>query len=175
MDPVASRAQIAVHHTAVGGACGPDDRSRRRASQRRTDSPATRRGRARVGSGQRADDRGRHRSGAMDGTSFVHTFDDDDDAAAAEERHTVTRSRLLRFSARHTPAHPEFSNTLPVPSKHASLLCCSSRRPTKSTGRRQLLQEVWGYDFFGGPRTVDVHVRRLRQPRRARRSEICRG
>ena len=44
----------------------------------------------------------------MDGTSFVHTFDDDA-AAAAEERHTVTRSRLLRFSARHTPAHPEFS------------------------------------------------------------------
>jgi DNA-binding winged helix-turn-helix (wHTH) protein len=25
-----------------------------------------------------------------------------------------------------------------------------------------LLQEVWGYDFFGGTRTVDVHVRRLR-------------
>lgn len=28
--------------------------------------------------------------------------------------------------------------------------------------REQLLQEVWGYDFFGGTRTVDVHVRRLR-------------
>lgn len=28
--------------------------------------------------------------------------------------------------------------------------------------RGQLLQEVWGYDFFGGTRTVDVHVRRLR-------------
>jgi DNA-binding winged helix-turn-helix (wHTH) protein len=28
--------------------------------------------------------------------------------------------------------------------------------------RAQLLQEVWGYDFFGGPRTVDIHVRRLR-------------
>jgi DNA-binding response OmpR family regulator len=28
--------------------------------------------------------------------------------------------------------------------------------------RAQLLQEVWGYDFFGGPRTVDVHIRRLR-------------
>jgi DNA-binding response OmpR family regulator len=25
-----------------------------------------------------------------------------------------------------------------------------------------LLQEVWGYDFFGGIRTIDVHVRRLR-------------
>jgi DNA-binding response OmpR family regulator len=28
--------------------------------------------------------------------------------------------------------------------------------------RGQLLREVWGYDFFGGTRTVDVHVRRLR-------------
>ncbi len=28
--------------------------------------------------------------------------------------------------------------------------------------RDQLLSEVWGYDYFGGTRTVDVHVRRLR-------------
>jgi DNA-binding response OmpR family regulator len=28
--------------------------------------------------------------------------------------------------------------------------------------REQLLQDVWGYDYFGGTRTVDVHVRRLR-------------
>jgi DNA-binding response OmpR family regulator len=28
--------------------------------------------------------------------------------------------------------------------------------------REQLLSEVWGYDYFGGTRTVDVHVRRLR-------------
>ena len=26
----------------------------------------------------------------------------------------------------------------------------------------QLLQEIWGYDYFGGTRTVDVHIRRLR-------------
>ena len=28
--------------------------------------------------------------------------------------------------------------------------------------RQPLRQEVWGYDYFGGTRTVDVHVRRLR-------------
>ena len=28
--------------------------------------------------------------------------------------------------------------------------------------RAGLLQEVWGYDYFGGTRTIDVHVRRLR-------------
>ena len=34
--------------------------------------------------------------------------------------------------------------------------------PRPSFHRAQLLQEVWGYDYFGGTRTVDVHVRRLR-------------
>ena len=28
--------------------------------------------------------------------------------------------------------------------------------------REDLLEKVWGYDYFGGARTVDVHVRRLR-------------
>ena len=28
--------------------------------------------------------------------------------------------------------------------------------------RSQLLQQVWGYDYYGGTRTVDVHIRRLR-------------
>lgn len=34
--------------------------------------------------------------------------------------------------------------------------------PGRVFTREQLLQEVWGYDYFGGTRTVDVHVRRLR-------------
>ena len=42
------------------------------------------------------------------------------------------------------------------------LLTALLRRPGKLVGQRQLLQEVWGYDYYGGTRTVDVHVRRLR-------------
>jgi DNA-binding response OmpR family regulator len=34
--------------------------------------------------------------------------------------------------------------------------------PTRVWSREQLLERVWGYDYFGGARTVDVHVRRLR-------------
>ena len=34
--------------------------------------------------------------------------------------------------------------------------------PGRVFTRAQLLQEVWGYDYYGGTRTVDVHVRRLR-------------
>ena len=36
------------------------------------------------------------------------------------------------------------------------------QHPGRVFTRAQLLQEVWGYDYFGGTRTVDVHVRRLR-------------
>ena len=36
------------------------------------------------------------------------------------------------------------------------------RTPSRVFTREQLVTEVWGYDFFGGTRTVDVHVRRLR-------------
>ncbi|HYH35376.1 MAG TPA: winged helix-turn-helix domain-containing protein, partial [Nocardioides sp.] len=36
------------------------------------------------------------------------------------------------------------------------------QHPGRVFTRQQLLQEVWGYDYFGGTRTVDVHVRRLR-------------
>ncbi|MBT8164166.1 MAG: response regulator transcription factor [Acidimicrobiia bacterium] len=34
--------------------------------------------------------------------------------------------------------------------------------PTRAWSRAQILSQVWGYDYFGGSRTVDVHVRRLR-------------
>ena len=46
--------------------------------------------------------------------------------------------------------------------KEFQLLFFLAQRPGRVWSRQQLLQEVWGYDFFGGTRTVDVHVRRLR-------------
>lgn len=46
--------------------------------------------------------------------------------------------------------------------KEFELLRYLAQRPGRVFSRSQLLQEVWGYDYFGGTRTVDVHVRRLR-------------
>ncbi len=46
--------------------------------------------------------------------------------------------------------------------KEFELLRFLAARPGRVLTRAQLLSEVWGYDFFGGTRTVDVHVRRLR-------------
>ncbi|NBO33180.1 MAG: DNA-binding response regulator, partial [Actinobacteria bacterium] len=42
------------------------------------------------------------------------------------------------------------------------LLKCLVREPGRVFSRETLLAEVWGYEYFGGARTVDVHVRRLR-------------
>ncbi len=46
--------------------------------------------------------------------------------------------------------------------KEFELLKYLAQHPGRVFSRAQLLQEVWGYDYFGGTRTVDVHVRRLR-------------
>ena len=46
--------------------------------------------------------------------------------------------------------------------KEFELLKYLAQHPGRVFTRPQLLQEVWGYDYFGGTRTVDVHVRRLR-------------
>lgn len=46
--------------------------------------------------------------------------------------------------------------------KEFELLAYLAARPRRVCTRSALLREVWGYDFFGGTRTVDVHIRRLR-------------
>ena len=46
--------------------------------------------------------------------------------------------------------------------KEFELLKFLAQHPGRVFTRAQLLQEVWGYDYYGGTRTVDVHVRRLR-------------
>jgi DNA-binding response OmpR family regulator len=52
--------------------------------------------------------------------------------------------------------------TLELTYKEFELLKFLAQHPGRVFTRAQLLQEVWGYDYFGGTRTVDVHVRRLR-------------
>lgn len=52
--------------------------------------------------------------------------------------------------------------TLDLTFKEFELLRFLAANPSRVFTREQLLSEVWGYDYFGGTRTVDVHVRRLR-------------
>lgn len=52
--------------------------------------------------------------------------------------------------------------TLDLTFKEFELLKFLAQHPGRVFSRDQLLSQVWGYDYFGGTRTVDVHVRRLR-------------
>jgi DNA-binding response OmpR family regulator len=54
------------------------------------------------------------------------------------------------------------SRTIDLTFKEFELLKFLAQHPGRVFTRASLLQEVWGYDYFGGTRTVDVHVRRLR-------------
>src|SRR5947209_2355290 len=46
--------------------------------------------------------------------------------------------------------------------KEFALLAALARRPGRVATRQQLLDNVWGYDYYGDTRTLDVHIRRLR-------------
>mgnify|MGYP003348827814 FL=1 len=52
--------------------------------------------------------------------------------------------------------------TLDLTFKEFELLKYLAQHPGRVFTRAQLLHEIWGYDYFGGTRTVDVHIRRLR-------------
>jgi DNA-binding response OmpR family regulator len=53
--------------------------------------------------------------------------------------------------------------TIEMPPKELELLYFLASHPNKVFTREQLLDQVWGYDFYGDTRTVDVHVKRLRE------------
>ncbi len=56
-----------------------------------------------------------------------------------------------------------FGNVLELPPKEIELLNYLVCHPNRVFTREQLLDHIWGYDFFGETRTVDVHIKRLRE------------
>jgi two-component system alkaline phosphatase synthesis response regulator PhoP len=52
---------------------------------------------------------------------------------------------------------------LQLTSKEFALLECLLRNKGRVLSRDYLMDQVWGYDYYGGMRTVDVHIRRLRE------------
>ena len=81
-------------------------------------------------------------------------------AIAATAGKTIQTSGLVidetSYSAK-VHGHP-----LDLTFKEFELLKFLAQHPGRVFSREQLLSEVWGYDYFGGTRTVDVHIRRLR-------------
>lgn len=91
-------------------------------------------------------------------------------------------ARIKAVLRRSTPSEPERTISLPgltvslenyavtldgrqleMPPKEIELLYFLASHPGKVFTREQLLEQVWGFDFFGDSRTVDVHVKRIRE------------
>ena len=53
-------------------------------------------------------------------------------------------------------------NAMSIPPKELELLYFLASNPNTVFNRDQLLDKIWGYDYFGDSRTVDVHIKRLR-------------
>ncbi|MED1443207.1 response regulator transcription factor [Aeribacillus composti] len=54
-------------------------------------------------------------------------------------------------------------NEITLPLKEFELLYKLVAHPGKTFSREQLIEDIWGYDYEGDERTVDVHIKRLRQ------------
>lgn len=76
-----------------------------------------------------------------------------------EETSLACGSLFLDFSARRVTLHGE---DVPLTAMEFDLLSMLARRRNVAMSREELLYGVWGYDYAGETRTVDVHVQRLR-------------
>jgi DNA-binding response OmpR family regulator len=82
--------------------------------------------------------------------------------AAREQAQTGVTTAGELVIDEHTYAARLRGRPLDLTFKEFELLKHLAAHPGRVFTRAQLLQEVWGYDYYGGTRTVDVHVRRLR-------------
>ena len=97
-----------------------------------------------------------------------------------EMREVIARVHavLRRYNTEDTPGKLEFDNLIidkesytivvkgermEIPPKEIELLFFLALSPNRVFTRAQLLDDVWGFDYFGDTRTVDVHVKRLRE------------
>lgn len=79
-----------------------------------------------------------------------------------EERDDTLRFPSLTVSLRRYEATYEGSE-VEMPPKELEVLYYLASHPNMVFTREQLLERVWGFDFYGDSRTVDVHIKRLRE------------
>ncbi len=93
--------------------------------------------------------------------AMLRRVDMDHRDAQGEEPETITIGDLtLDLASRESMKHGERVHLRP---KEFDLLVFLSKSRGRAFSRDQLLEHVWGYDYAGDTRTVDVHVRWLRQ------------
>jgi len=82
------------------------------------------------------------------------------DLEAKKENIVTYEGLVIEFDSRNTYVN---GNIVTLTPKEYSLLTFFANNPNKVYSREQLLNEVWGYDFFGDDRTVDTHIKMLRE------------
>ncbi len=83
------------------------------------------------------------------------------DAKQEEKDDTIRFPQLSVSLARYEVTYE--GNPVEMPPKELEVLYYLASMPNKVFTRAQLLEHVWGFDFFGDSRTVDVHIKRLRE------------
>ena len=83
-------------------------------------------------------------------------------SAAAESTEGVIEFDNLRLDMNSYELRVK-GKVVEAPPKELELLNCLASHPNRVYTRDQLLDEVWGFDYFGDSRTVDVHIKRLRE------------
>ena len=79
----------------------------------------------------------------------------------AGEDMTITYPNLRISPSTYTAVY--YGKELELPPKEFELLSFFARHPNQVFTREKLLDKIWGYDFAGDTRTVDVHIKRIRE------------
>jgi DNA-binding response OmpR family regulator len=86
------------------------------------------------------------------------------EGAEIEDKERYTRvTDTVRLDTRKQTLLAQDGSEQPLTVKELALMELLARYPERVFTREELLDRVWGYDYYGSSRTVDVHVRRLRQ------------
>ena len=83
------------------------------------------------------------------------------ESPGAENKDQVSLPNLTISQLNYTCTY--HGKSLDLPPKEFELLLFLARHPNQVFSREQLLDKIWGYEFMGDTRTVDVHIKRLRE------------
>ncbi len=97
--------------------------------------------------------------------AVLRRFDNQQARVASAAKDEAKRCRNLRWSC-YQPCKL-FCNrprkTIEMPPKELELLYFLASHPNQVFTREQLLDQIWGYEYIGETRTVDVHIKRIRE------------
>ena len=83
------------------------------------------------------------------------------------KRYRIATSQMVQVGELHmdrkTYAATVYERDLSLPRKEFELLFKLASYPGRTFSRDQLIEDIWGYDFEGNERTLDVHINRLRE------------